>query len=323
MEAVITVVLPVFAVIAAGYGTGRHGLLGATAASVLNRFVYFIAMPHLLFVGTAQQPIAVSLNPAFLAVSLGLLVGGFALIALVSRLVAQLPFERSVMLAFAATMPNTGYLGLPLFQTAFGPTRLAPAIVLTSALSVIMIGLIIGLIEGHRASQRGPAGIARRVVAAMVSSPLVLAPVVGILWQALSPSPLPQPVIVYCDILGAAAGPCALFAVGLFLAEQKPSAGGLEISVILAVKLLLLPLAMWFAVETLVTLDAFWQASAVLLSALPTAALVFVIAQRYDIAVPESSTAVLVSTVLSVLTLSVLLTHYDAAGLLASSGLTP
>lgn len=323
MDAVITVVLPVFAVIAAGYGTGRHGLLGRDGASVLNRFVFFVAMPHLLFVGMAEQPLAVSLNLPFLLVSLGVILGGFALIAGLALAIWRVGFERAVMLAFAATMPNTGYLGLPLFQTAFGPTRLAPAIVLTAALSVLMIGLIIGLVEGHRASARGPIGVARRIVAAMAGSPLVLAPLAGLLWQGLSPSPLPEALAIYCRLLGAAAGPCALFAVGLFLAEQRPRADSLELPVVLVVKLLVLPGVMWLGVDVTAALDPFWNASAVLLAALPTAALVFTMAQRYDVAVVESSTAVLASTVLSVGTLSWLLSRYDAAGLLASSGLTP
>jgi len=323
MNAVVAVVLPVFAVIAAGYAIGRHGLLGTGAASVLNRFVFFIAMPHLLFVGMARQPLALSLKAPFLLVSLGIILAVFGLIAVFSARVAKLSFERSVMLAFAASMPNTGYLGLPLFQIAFGPNHLMPAIVLTAALSVVMIGLIIGLLEGYRVAQQGVVGIARRIGVAMVTSPLVLAPVAGIVWQVGSPVSLPAPVAVYCDILGAAAGPCALFAVGLFLAEQAPRLGGVDLPVILIVKLLLLPVVMAVGVETVTGLDPFWRASAVLLAALPTAALVFVIAQRYDVAVPESSTAVLASTVLSVATLSVLLTWYAEAGLLASSGVSP
>ena len=51
----------------------------------------------------------------------------------------------------------------------------------------------------------------------------------------------------------------------------------------------------------------FWLASAVILSALPTGALAFVLAQRYEVYVQRSTSVILVSTVLSVLTLSGLL----------------
>ena len=49
----------------------------------------------------------------------------------------------------------------------------------------------------------------------------------------------------------------------------------------------------------------------VLISALPTGALVFVVAQRYNLYVQRGSAAVLVSTVLSVITISVLMVLYD------------
>src|ERR1700748_2593635 len=45
----LSVVCPVFAVIAAGFACGRLGLLGPTASSELNRFVVYLGLPALLF----------------------------------------------------------------------------------------------------------------------------------------------------------------------------------------------------------------------------------------------------------------------------------
>ena len=54
-------------------------------------------------------------------------------------------------------------------------------------------------------------------------------------------------------------------------------------------------------------LDPLWAASAVILAALPTGSLVFVLATQYGVYVQRATAAILVSTVLSVVTLSVLL----------------
>ncbi len=57
-------------------------------------------------------------------------------------------------------------------------------------------------------------------------------------------------------------------------------------------------------------LEPFWAASAILLAALPTGALTFVVASRYGIHVERTSSAILVSTILSVITVSALLAVY-------------
>src|SRR5690606_27894378 len=66
MSAVINVALPVFAIILAGYGSGKLGLLGQASSEALNKFVYWIALPPLLFLAMARAPVAETLNWPFL-----------------------------------------------------------------------------------------------------------------------------------------------------------------------------------------------------------------------------------------------------------------
>jgi len=70
MEAMLNVVLPVFGVIFAGYLARGFQLLGAASADALNRFVYYVAVPPLLFLATARTPVAVIFNGPFIAVYL-------------------------------------------------------------------------------------------------------------------------------------------------------------------------------------------------------------------------------------------------------------
>ncbi len=109
-------------------------------------------------------------------------------------------------------------------------------------------------------------------------------------------------------MMGASAGPCALFAIGLFLATQSVNAlmGGkrtVEATWLIALKLVAHPAATW-AFAHLFGLDKFATAAATILSAMPTGALAFVVAQRYGIFVERTSAVILGSTVLSVITLS-------------------
>lgn len=58
MGVLFSIVLPVFALIAAGWGARRFDLLGPAGAYELNRFVVYLGMPALLFqvVAKARSP---------------------------------------------------------------------------------------------------------------------------------------------------------------------------------------------------------------------------------------------------------------------------
>src|SRR3546814_11100411 len=63
----------------------------------------------------------------------------------------------------------------------------------------------------------------------VLRSPLVLSAAAGLLVSGLG-IPLPNAVGTFCDLLGASAGPCALFAIGLFMVGKSPTAGMTEVS---------------------------------------------------------------------------------------------
>src|SRR3954471_3888598 len=84
MEAIINVVLPVFAIIASGWLCGRIGLLGDGASQALNGFVYFAALPALFFAAMATVPLKETFNLPFIVDYLGALIG----VAVVTWLIA-------------------------------------------------------------------------------------------------------------------------------------------------------------------------------------------------------------------------------------------
>jgi malonate transporter len=141
---------------------------------------------------------------------------------------------------------------------------------------------------------------------ALFGNPLVVAPLLGLALRGAG-IPLPAPVETFLNLLGAAAAPCALFALGLFLVGTRLRANLPEIGWITLLKLVVQPALTWVLAVKLLHLEPFWADSAVLLAALPTAALVFTLAQQYDIYVERASSAILVTTALSVLTVPLIL----------------
>jgi len=313
MSAVFNVVLPVFALIASGYAIGRTGLLGDGAQSALNRFTYYMALPALLFVSMARMPVAEAFNLSFhLAYNLGWIgtfIIAYALDAMIQR--GRAADDRATA-ALAASFPNVGYMGVPLLFFAFGPDSHPPAVIATVMAAIAQVPVAMVLIELARG------GLNPRSVAAAFSaplrSPIVIAPAAGLTLSALGVA-LPAPVAGFADILGAAAGPCALIACGMFLVGKPVAGPALETTLRLtALKLFLNPLITWIVIITIAPMPPLYVQCAIILAALPTGALVFTVAERYGVFVKGSSSAILLSTVLSAVTLSLLFAFIIPAG---------
>jgi malonate transporter and related proteins len=316
MSTVINVTLPVFAIIAAGFLFGRAKLIGAETSEALNRYVFLLAFPVALFFGTARAPLAATLNGEFVAAYVAAMLASFALTAFLAWRVLRLGSGVACLDGMAASYSNTAYLGFPLFAAAYGADRLGPAIISSVATAIVLIALCAAWLEYLKAKAGGAAGggvrVALRIGRALVFNPLILGSVGGLAWTAVSGgAPMPKALATFCELVGGSAGPCALFSIGLFIAARPfrfdlGHYGGLVLA-----KLVVQPALTWALIAVFFPgLDHFWAASAVLLAAMPTGGTNFVVAQQYNTGVERASMAILLTTVLSVVTLTVLMAWF-------------
>lgn len=304
MSAVVNIILPVFGVILAGVLSRKTGLLGEDTSKVLNKFVFYIALPPLLFLSCARVPLAELLNGPFVA---SYLCGTFLTLAFGAfggwRLFNYRQLPLLTMHGMANIFSNTVYLGIPLLILAYGPQGATPAIIITLITNFIFLTLSAVLIE----SSNRVGGASRfSVIFSSFKNPLIVAPVLGTLFSYFQFT-LYQPVESFLDLMGRGAGPTALFAMGMSLYGFSLTAGAKEISWISAVKLVMHPLLTWIFARFVFGLDGFWLECAVILAALPAGALVFVVAQQYNVYVQRAAASVVVTTGLSVVTLTVVL----------------
>jgi predicted permease len=305
MAVVLEVVLPVFAIIACGYLAGRYGIIKGEPTAALNGFVYFVALPALFLVSMARVEVGQILNGPFLLAIGAPQVLLFAVAILGARLFGAGRLGVESLRGLTGVFANTGYMGIPLLQTAYGEAGVLPAVVATVWHGAVVMGLGIVLLEADFSRGAGALRLVGHVLGGVVRSPLILSAAGGLALSALQ-VPLPSVIATFLDILAAAAAPCALFAMGLFLVGRSVTAGLGEVAWLTAVKLLAAPaLTYWLAYEYL-AMSGVWAASAVLLSALPTGALVFILAQQYETYTQRATATILVSTVVSVVTLSAL-----------------
>ncbi len=311
MQVVLEVALPVFGLILAGYFAGRRKILGQESSLALNRFVYFFSLPAVLFLSMARRPLTEVFNGPFIGAFLGAMLITYVLAWLIGMAVKRESQAVHSMQALTACFSNTGYMGIPLFIAAFGPDKLLPALIATIIMSAVMVGIAVVAIELVGKRQATLVHALADVGKALVRNPLIVSSFAGLAWN-LAGLPVPKPLGTFCELLGAAAGPGALFAIGLFLASRPLVADVREVAWVSGLKLIVQPAITWVLIAFVFPMDPFWTGAALLLAALPTGALTFVVAQQYDVYVERTSQVILWSTIASLPTLSALLWWFVA-----------
>ena len=306
MDAIINVVVPVFGVILTGYLAGRLKLLGPESAAALNRFIFYFALPPALFIFTARAPVEKIFNWPFI----GAFVGGSLASLLIALVVGRLFFRQDAatlsISGFTAVGANVVFMGLPLLLTAYGTVGALPTIIAALCLTMLFICGTIAILEVTRASGSWSFRVVSRLATAVLSNPAVISPLLGILF-ATTALPLPKAANNYLDLMAAAVVPGALFSLGLSLVDRNVMGNAMEVIWLSTLKLIVNPILTFVLVTYVFAMDPFWSKAAVILSAMPSGANVYVIAQQYNVHVETVSSAVVASTGLSVITISLLL----------------
>lgn len=302
MLATIATVLPIFALVLSGWIVRRIGLLGAAATTELNRFVVYLALPALLFDVVAKADLGEIWQPGFIA-AFGLgsaIIFAGTLLARLRRGLADATIE-----GLNAAYANTGFLGFPLALAVLGREALGPTLVATIITACILFAVAIVLIETGLQKERQGWRLFVRVGRSLATNPLLVAPAVAAIFP-LTGTSLPTPIGSFFDLLGGAASPCALVALGLFLAaeRQADSSGPALTGALLATKLVGQPAVTWVLAVPVFQLSPALATTAVLLAALPTGTGPFMLAEFHGRQAALTSRVILLSTLVSVLTVS-------------------
>jgi hypothetical protein len=307
MSDVFTVVAPIFAIIVVGYLCARVGLVSATAERWISRAVFGVAIPTLLF----RTMVNVSAPEAAPWGLLGAYFGGVAVCWAVSFAVARWAIRRSfaeaAMTALGSGYSNTVLIGIPLIFSFFGESEAAVPlfIILSVNLPVMMIS---GTVAAEWALGGGDASagtLAWQTAWKIALNPVVIGLACGLVYRQTGLA-IAAPVQLVIDYIAWIAAPAALFTMGVSLNRFRAAGQAQICAVVLPAKLVLHPLAVAALALFVFDLPQIWTAVAVLFAAAPTGINAFLIASRYDIAVPAISAAITIGTAASVVTITVI-----------------
>jgi malonate transporter and related proteins len=300
---IASVALPFFAVLLCGMLAARLRLIDDAGLIGLNAFVFWFALPALLFHKVATTPFRRLSDWTLYVGYEGACVLLYLLVLAAARLLFRRPLREAAIVAFAASWGNVGYMGVPLLSAAYGESAGLPAVLAVVLDTVVLQSLTILLLEsGAGAAGRG--GL-RAVGGAVARNPLIIAVFAGavVAWLELT---LPAPVVGFLGLLGPAAGAGALFALGATLRGGALFEDRTLVGATLAAKLVLLPAIAWLGLW-LLPVPTDLQAPLLVTTALPTAASVFVVARRYGVLERPVAGVVFGSHLLGILTLTGLL----------------
>jgi len=305
MEALVNVAFPIFAIMAIGYWAGRRQLLNPASTSALNRYVFLFALPAAMFGFTARADISEILNWSYIGAYLLGSLGTVILALLVAGFVFRLGREEVVFHGGMATYANSGYMGIPIFLTAFGPHGILPAIITNLIGPMALMAVLMLAFEIMRRPEAPLGRQLRDIGVVFLQNPVIIASALGIAFALLG-IPLPTPVGNLMDLLASSAGPTALFALGLSLVGHSLLGDLKEICWQTFLKLIVHPLLVWVCVTWVFAPEPFWARAAIILAALPTGSSIFIVAEQYAVAPRRASATVALTTAVSVITLSVL-----------------
>jgi malonate transporter and related proteins len=306
MDIIVDIILPVFGIVLIGYIAARSGAFPESAGKGLAFFVFNFAIPPLLFRSMATQTLPDPIEWQFLASYFG---GGLiacAVGAVAASVFFRQDFATSVICGATSGVANVMLMGVPLALTAFGEIATFPIFLLLAINAPIMVVATTLLIEGRHGGGASLRELPMRLVKSLVTNPIVMALVLGVLWN-LAGWELPHAVDILAESLGQAALPGAVFSMGASLAAYRVAGKIAQVGVASMLKLVAHPFLVWVLATFVFSVDPLWRDIAVLAAAAPAGVNVYMVATRYDTGTNHAAATMLVTSMFSVLSVGFVL----------------
>ncbi|MGZ0785996.1 AEC family transporter [Pseudomonas saponiphila] len=315
MDKVFTVVMPLFAMIFAGYWIVRLEVIGTETVKGLVGVVFWLFLPCFIFIKTLGTREHGELDWALLGAYYLACLVTFMIAAVGGRLIWGGNARVAGLRGLTSISGVVGYMGLPLMVMAFGDEAALPTLMITMADNLVILAggaLIMELTEPREAQDKPDlVRVLLTTGKSIISNPLILAVALAALCIALQWQ-LPSPLQIFATQMTNATGPLALVALGAAFAVHRRQNLIKGDSLALALlKVVLLPVLVFVSARYGFGLGDFLVKIAVIMAALPVAVNVFILASRYKTYETEVSSSMLLSAVMGIGVISGLLVALD------------
>ena len=309
MFEILSITTSFFAIIALGAFTKYIGLFDEKSSQIFSNFAFYVALPPMIITSIMANPIKGLINFDYIVrFEIATLII-FILSYTVAKFIFKLKSNENSVFALNATYSNYGYIGLPLVLLLFGQKAIVPAAIIL----VFDIAFVLALVAVFSTNFNNTSGFLNFINAlkSIIKNPVIISCVIGLLlsFYELNLGKIPEETL---NILSGAAVPTALFAIGIIIVSKSVEKAYSELIFISFIKLIMHPLLVillfvFWSSDSLEMLDIMWLQVAIIFSCLPVAATVFPVSQYYKAYVLKTSSAIIVTTVISILTIPIVL----------------
>jgi malonate transporter len=306
---ILDLALPFFGLVVLGVLAARIWAVGELGLEWLNIFLIWFALPALIFLVVAAAPFEKLIDWPYVAATTSATAAAFMIVFLVSWRLLGTQFKIAVLQGTAGSYGNVGYMGLPLAVAFFGPEAAVPAALVfcfDCSLQFTLTAFFATL--AHERNEEAHWGeIALSIVKQVFGHPFIVATILGGIASALA-FKAPGAFGTILTMLMNSAGPVALFALGVTVGSRQFGGIKREMPLVAGMKTIVQPLLALAALSLIVPgLDPLWRDVALMMAALPTASNAFILASQYQAYIEGASTAVLVTTIISGVTIPLLI----------------
>lgn len=302
---IIATIFPVFGIIFLGMIFGRRHWLPDPTAMCINQFVYYLAMPAMLF----SQMGSLDLG----SITSGLFLGLYITVAAAAVLsyswysdFFRKPRPESLLFACLTAFPNVIFMVVPVVSFLLpGDTSALAMAGLCGVLTMPVFMLTDALMEMRKHKGEGALMAFKHLALSLGKNPMIIASAAGLILN-ISGLGVPRPFMNIAIMLGATAAPCALFCMGVILNNQLVTAGGIPLGMLARhapshiIKLVLMPTIAFFTLKAF-GLSGIMLGVVTMALGMPAGVSTYVLSEKYQVKPEDASTCIFVSTALSII----------------------
>jgi len=302
-------IVPVFAIVAIGYLCVRFKLLSIDVADSLAAFVFNVALPAYLFRSIVRWGIPKDLTNYWEL--LGAYYLGALAILLLAMVISRYAFSgtqtEQSMFGVGASHSNILMMGFPVALYVMGAKLTLPILLIVATHGVIM-AVMLGIVLRVRMGKGGEVFTAiGQTLLDHIKNPILIALIAGLVYAALGGPKIVKEVDTILRLLGRAAVPCALFAMGGMLVRYRIQGSLATPLAICTIKLAAFPAIVWLLAKYLFAVPSSWTMAVMILAAMPTSFNMHKLMKRSESGSAAAGSAIVLSTILSAVAVTVIL----------------
>lgn len=218
----INATLPIFLLMTLGNVFRRIGIIDDRASGFMNKFVFKVALPVLLFSDLAKQDFIGTWDPGFVSFCFVTTIISIAFIWILARIFVKTPSRRGEFLQ-GSYRSSAALLGIAFIHSIYGQSGsgMAPLMILGSVPLYNIFAVIILTLtapESEKTAQRGE--LIKKTAIGIAKNPIIIGILAGLLWSVVK-LPIPKVMDTVVSDLGALATPLGLMSMGATFEYEK------------------------------------------------------------------------------------------------------